>query len=72
MDMNYQQRAEYIEQCRRQVDESRRQYLRQTHEHEMELLRIRIQAAVEMQRMFNDAHRKACCGGTSARITVAM
>jgi hypothetical protein len=71
MDMNYQQRAEYIEKCQRQVDEAQREHLCQVRDIELDILRINLQVQAEITRMWNEACRQGRMAHP-ARITVAM
>jgi len=70
-DENCRQRAEYIEQCQRQMDEQQRQYLRQKRDFELEILRVSLQSQADISRMWGEVCRKARMTPLR-RITVAM
>lgn len=63
--------ADYIKECYRQNYQYHREHLRQTHDQEIELLRIRTQAMIDLQIILNDSYSKALLE-TLDRITIAM
>ena len=73
MDMNYQQRSEYIEQCQRKIAAQDAAYRKDVAAHEAEIQRIVIESQAEMLRMLCAISPPLRTAATKKqRITVAM
>lgn len=73
MDMNYQQRAEYIAQCRRTIAAQDVAHRKMVLDHEREVQRITLESQMAVYRMLLASYAEAAKPLTKKkRITVAM
>jgi len=77
MDMNYQQRAEYIEQCRRDIAVQDAALQKATLDHELESQRIAIESQLKIHQLMSETFKQArvmelVTFADAKKITVAM